>query len=269
MVACRHAPSLPGTKRGYMSTELFNLRGRTALVTGARTGIGRAIAVGFAAAGADLVLLARDDDLGEVASEAHAHGAAVERVTADLANPQRVRSILQPVLAEHEIDVLVNNAGVVHREPAAEVSFDDWRRVLDVNLDSVFALSQLVGTQMLARGHGKIINIGSMMSFQGGVRVPAYAASKHAVAGLTKALANEWAPHGVQVNAIAPGYIVTKNTAALHQDERREADIRARIPAGRWGQPADLVGAAVFLASAASDYVNGHVLAVDGGWLAR
>jgi 2-dehydro-3-deoxy-D-gluconate 5-dehydrogenase len=252
-----------------MSTELFSLSGRTALVTGARTGIGRAIAVGLAAAGADLVLVGRNDDLGEVAAAAQAHGASVERVVADLADPMRARSILQPVIAENDIDVLVNNAGFVHREPVSEVSFEDWRRVLDVNLDSVFALSQLVGTRMIRRGSGKIINIASLLSYQGGVFVPAYAASKHAVAGLTKSMANEWAQHGVQVNAIAPGYVVTKATSALQEDPAREAEIRGRIPAGRWGEPDDLVGAAIFLASAASDYVNGHILAVDGGWLGR
>ena len=252
-----------------MSTELFSLAGRKALVTGARTGIGRAIAVGFAAAGADLVLVGHHDDLGEVAADAHAHGAAVERIAVDLQDPRAARIALDPLFTEHDIDVLVNNAGIVHRGPVTELDQDDWQRVLDVDLNSVFALSQLAGRRMLARGTGKIINIASLLSFQGGILVPAYAAAKHAVAGLTKAMANEWAPHGIQVNAIAPGYVVTNNTTALREDPDRHAAISDRIPAGRWGDPQDMVGAAVFLASSASDYVNGHVLVVDGGWMAR
>jgi 2-deoxy-D-gluconate 3-dehydrogenase len=168
-----------------------------------------------------------------------------------------------------EIDVLVNNAGIIRRAPAAEHSFADWRSVLDVNLDAVFLLSRAVGAGMLARQSGKIIMVASMLSFQGGVQVPGYTAAKHGVAGLTKALACEWAARGVQVNAVAPGYITTDNTAALRADPVRDAEIRSRIPAGRWGRPDDIAGAVVFLASAASGYVNGHVLAVDGGWLAR
>lgn len=252
-----------------MSAELFSLRGRTALVTGARTGIGRAVALGLAAAGADLVLLGRNDDLDEVAEGVRAHGVSAEGIAVDLGDLDAAQERLRAVFAERRIDVLVNNAGIVHREPAAEVSYADWRRVLDVNLDAVFLLSRLAGERMLERGTGKIINIASLLSFQGGIRVPAYAAAKHAVTGLTKALANEWAAHGVQVNAIAPGYIRTNNTAALQVDEEREPSIRERIPAGRWGEPADLAGAAVFLASDASNYVNGHVLVVDGGWMAR
>ncbi|NYH77553.1 2-deoxy-D-gluconate 3-dehydrogenase [Actinopolyspora biskrensis] len=252
-----------------MSTELFSLSGRTALVTGARTGIGRAVALGLSEAGADLILLGHNDDLEEVAGQARDRGSAVRQVVADLTDPQHARELLEPVVAEHEIDVLVNNAGTIHREPATEVDMADWRRVLDINTDSVFALSQLVGRGMVERGHGRVINIASLLSFQGGKGVPAYAASKHAVAGLTKALANEWGPHGVRVNAIAPGYIATNNTAALRADPAREPEIRGRIPAGRWGTPDDLTGAAVFLASDAANYVNGHVLAVDGGWMSR
>jgi len=243
--------------------DLFSLRGRTALVTGARGGIGRAIALGLAEAGAKLVLLGRTADFGEVPD------AVVATVVVDLADPSALEPALAPVLAAHRIDVLVNNAGTIHREPAAEVSLTDWRRILSVNLDSVFELSRLVGGRMLDGRGGKIVNIASLLSFQGGLTVPAYAASKHAVAGLTKALANEWAPHNVQVNAIAPGYIATDNTADLRADPDREPSIRGRIPAGRWGTPSDLVGAAVFLSSPASDYVNGHVLVVDGGWLGR
>ncbi|GAB2652113.1 2-dehydro-3-deoxy-D-gluconate 5-dehydrogenase KduD [Saccharopolyspora gloriosae] len=252
-----------------MSAELFSLRGRTALVTGARTGIGRAIALGLAGAGAGLVLLGREGTLDEVTEQVRRRGAEAEAVGVDLADPAAAEQRLRAAFAERQVDVLVNNAGIIHREPAAEVSYADWRRVLDVDLDAVFLLSRLAGERMLARGHGKIINIASLLSFQGGVRVPAYAAAKHAVTGLTKALANEWASSGVQVNAIAPGYIRTDQTAVLQADEQREPELRGRIPAGRWGEPDDLTGAAVFLASDASNYVNGHVLVVDGGWMAR
>ena len=248
---------------------MFSLKGRTALVTGARTGIGKAIAVGLAQAGADLVVLGHSPDFAEVTAEAEAAGASVETLVVDLAEPAAVEPALAELLARREVDVLVNNAGVIHRQPATDVSLDDWRRVQAVNLDSVFALSQAVGRQMTARGSGKIITIASLLSFQGGINVSGYTTSKHAVAGLTKALANEWAPHGVQVNAIAPGYIATNNTEALRADPDREPAIRGRIPAGRWGTPEDLVGAAVFLASPASDYVSGHVLVVDGGWMSR
>ncbi|MGC5011578.1 SDR family oxidoreductase [Streptosporangium sp. DT93] len=245
---------------------MFSLEGRTALVTGARTGIGRAVALGLAAAGADLVLHGRDDDLGEVESEVRRTGRRVSRWVLDLSDPAAV-----PEAAARlgPIDVLVNNAGIIRRAPAAEHPYASFREVLDVNLDAVFLLSQALGARMLARGSGKIIMIASMLSYQGGVNVAGYTSAKHGVAGLTKALACEWAGSGVQVNAIAPGYIRTGNTERLWDDPAREAEIRSRIPAGRWGRPEDLVGAAVFLASAASDYVNGHLLAVDGGWLAR
>jgi 2-dehydro-3-deoxy-D-gluconate 5-dehydrogenase len=245
---------------------MFSLEGRTALVTGARTGIGRALAVGLATAGADLVLHGRNDDLDEVEAEVRKTGRQVSRWILDLSDPERI-----PEAAERlgRIDVLVNNAGIIRRAPAAEHPYAAFREVLDVNLDAVFLLSQAIGARMLARGSGKIITIASMLSFQGGVNVAGYTAAKHAVAGLTRALACEWAASGVQVNAIAPGYIKTGNTERLWDDPVREPEIRARIPAGRWGDPEDLVGAAVFLASSASDYVNGHLLAVDGGWLAR
>ncbi|MGV9324052.1 SDR family oxidoreductase [Streptosporangium sandarakinum] len=245
---------------------MFSLEGRTALVTGARTGIGRAVAVGLAAAGADLVLHGRDDDLDEVEAEVRGAGRRATRWILDLSDPGRI-----PEAAERlgPVDVLVNNAGIIRRAPAAGHSYADFRDVLDVNLDAVFLLSRAVGAGMLTRRSGKIIMIASMLSFQGGINVPGYTASKHAVAGLTRALACEWAASGVQVNAIAPGYIATENTRRLREDPVREAEIAGRIPAGRWGTPEDLVGAAVFLASSASDYVNGHLLAVDGGWLAR
>jgi 2-deoxy-D-gluconate 3-dehydrogenase len=248
---------------------MFSLEGRTALVTGTRTGIGRAIAVGLARAGADIVLHGHRDDLDEVEAEVRKAGREVSRWILDLSDVARLPQAVEELLAGRRIDILVNNAGIIRRAPAAEHSYADWRAVLDVNLDAVFLLSQAVGRPMLARGSGKIIMIASMLSFQGGINVTGYTAAKHAVAGLTRTLACEWAPSGVQVNAIAPGYIVTNNTGVLKEDPDREPAITARIPAGRWGTPDDLVGAAVFLASPGSDYVNGHLLAVDGGWLAR
>jgi 2-deoxy-D-gluconate 3-dehydrogenase len=250
--------------------EQFGLAGQTALVTGARTGIGRSAALAVGAAGADVVLWGhRPDGLDEVAAEVKARNRQVTVVGADLGDLAAVRATAEAVLADHQIDVLVNNAGIIRRGPAAETPAEDWRAVFDVNVDALFLLCQLVGAPMLGRGRGKIINVASMLSFQGGVKVPAYAAAKHAVTGLTKALANEWAAAGVNVNAVAPGYIATNNTETLRNDPQREPEIRARIPAGRWGDGDDLAGAFVFLATAASDYVHGHVLAVDGGWLAR
>ncbi|MGH3647692.1 MAG: 2-dehydro-3-deoxy-D-gluconate 5-dehydrogenase KduD [Micromonosporaceae bacterium] len=249
-------------------TDRFGLDGRTALVTGARTGIGRATALALAQAGADLVLWGRNG-LSEVAAEAAAEGAKVTTVTADLADPGAVTDAARQVLAEHRIDILVNNAGIIRRAAATDTSDEDWQDVLRVNLDAVFRLCRLFGAPMLEAGYGKIVNVASLLSFQGGILVPAYAASKHGVAGLTKALANEWAAGGVNVNAVAPGYVATDNTAALRADPHREAEIRGRIPAGRWGEPADIAGAVLFLACAAADYVHGHVLVVDGGWMAR
>ncbi|MDP8978469.1 MAG: 2-dehydro-3-deoxy-D-gluconate 5-dehydrogenase KduD [Actinomycetota bacterium] len=249
--------------------SLFRLDGRTALVTGAGRGIGQAIATGLAEAGADLVLLAEHDDLGQTRQRVQAHGREVDTVVCDLARLDDVAAAVTPVLERHRVDILVNNAGIILREPAAEMGPASWHAVVDVNLNAVFRLSQLAGRPMLDRGHGKIVNVASLLSFQGGMLVASYAASKHGVAGLTKALANEWAPHNVQVNAIAPGYVDTAATADLRADEERDAAILARIPAGRWGRPEDLRGAAVFLASPASDYVNGHVLVVDGGWMGR
>jgi 2-deoxy-D-gluconate 3-dehydrogenase len=249
----------------------FSLEGRRALVTGASRGLGAAMAEALAAAGADVVCasssLAGTD---ATAERIRALGRQAWQVEADLAQPAAVSRMASEAqsLAGH-IDILVNNGGTIHREPAADFAFDAWRRVLATNLDSVFLLSQRIGRGMVERGAGKIINIASLLSFSGGITVPAYTASKHAVAGLTKALANEWAKHGVQVNAIAPGYFRTDNTQRLRDDEVRAREIEARIPTGRWGEPADIGGAVVFLASAASDYVNGHVLVIDGGWMAR
>jgi 2-deoxy-D-gluconate 3-dehydrogenase len=245
----------------------FDLRGKTALVTGSRTGIGQAIAIALAHAGADLVLHGHHDDLDETNAAVRAAGRDVTRWPRDLSRLAGLAEDAERLLDTTQVDILVNNAGIIRRAPGTGLSTADWDEVLTVNLDAVFVLTRAVGARMLARGAGKVINIASMLSFQGGRNVTAYTASKHAVVGLTKALANEWAPGNVQVNAIAPGYIATGNTEALRADPVREAQIRGRIPAGRWGRPSDLAGAAVFLASHASDYVCGHVLAVDGGWL--
>ena len=253
-----------------MTADPFSLRGRTALVTGARRGIGAAISAGYAAAGAELILMARDAALEDTLEAIKQNGGGQAPVViADFADPDAVEATATELARTRRIDILVNNAGTIRRGAAAETTADDWRHVIDVNLNSTWAVTRPIGAAMAERGSGKIVTIASLLSFQGGIRVPAYTASKHAVAGLTKALANEWGPAGVQVNAIAPGYITTDNTTDLRADPARDAAIRERIPAGRWGRPDDLVGAAVFLASAAADYVNGHVLAVDGGWLAR
>lgn len=252
-----------------MIQNLFSLKGKTALVTGARTGIGQAISVGLASAGAHVLLLGHRDNLDETKAKIDEAGGICETVLVDLGEVPQIREKIKPVLEKHSIDILVNNAGIIYREPAVDYDEQEWMRVIDVNLNAVFILSQEIGRGMVERGSGKIINIASLLSFQGGVFVPAYTASKHAVAGLTKSLANEWARYGVQVNAIAPGYIETNNTEAIRNDNKRQQSILERIPAGRWGRPADMVGAALFLASKASDYVNGHVLVVDGGWMAR
>jgi 2-dehydro-3-deoxy-D-gluconate 5-dehydrogenase len=247
----------------------FALKGRLAMVTGAGSGIGRAIALGLAAAGADLLLLSDRDNLGPVVEEATAGGTVVTTELLDLADRPARRATVERLLDAHAVDVLVNNAGLIRRAPATEFTDEDWYDVIEVNLHAAFELCRAVGQQMVLRGSGKIINVASLLSFQGGVVVPSYAASKHALAGLTRALANEWAPHGVNVNAIAPGYVATATTAALRSDPARSDEILTRIPAGRWAEPADVAGSAVFLASRAADYVHGHVLVVDGGWLAR
>lgn len=249
--------------------DLFSLKGKTALVTGARTGIGQAISVGLAAAGAHVLLLGHRDNLHETKAKIEEVGGTYETVLIDLSQVDQIRNQIKPLLEKHQIDILVNNAGIVYREPAVDYSEQEWMRVVNVNLNAVFILSQEIGRGMVERGAGKIINIASLLSFQGGIFVPAYTASKHGVAGLTKSLANEWAAKGVQVNAIAPGYIDTNNTEAIRNDTKRNQAILERIPAGRWGLPEDLTGAALFLASKASDYVNGHVLVVDGGWMSR
>jgi len=249
--------------------DLFNLAGRTALVTGANTGLGQGIAIALAQAGADIVAVGRSDAAGTGARVA-ALGRRFLNVRADLSTTAPVRDVVDAAVGLNgRLDIVFNNAGIIRRADSLDVKEADWDAVIDTNLKSVFFLSQAAARHMAAHGGGKIVNIASLLSFQGGIRVPAYAASKSAVAGLTRALANEWAAQGINVNAIAPGYFDTNNTAALRADPVREPAILARIPAGRWGQPQDLAGAAVFLASRASDYVHGIVLPVDGGWLAR
>jgi 2-deoxy-D-gluconate 3-dehydrogenase len=248
---------------------MFDLSGRVAIVTGANTGIGQGIAIALAEAGADVALVGRTP-AEETAEEVRRAGRKAAIVHADLSTIAPVQGVVQRTTAElGGVDILVNNAGIIRRADALDFSEEDWDAVIDTNLKSVFFLSQAVARHMVEQGRGKIINIASMLSFQGGIRVPSYTASKSGVAGLTKLLANEWAAKGINVNAIAPGYIATNNTAALQDDEVRNRQILERIPAGRWGKPSDLAGAAVFLASDASDYVHGHILAVDGGWLAR
>jgi 2-deoxy-D-gluconate 3-dehydrogenase len=249
--------------------DLFNLAGRTALVTGANTGLGQAIAIALAAAGADIVTAGRSP-ADATGYQVRALGRRFLDVRADLSSTAPVREVVAAAIGLNgRLDIVVNNAGIIRRADSVDVDEADWDAVIDTNLKSVFFLSQAAARHMAAQGGGKIVNIASLLSFQGGVRVPAYAASKSAVAGLTRALANEWAAQGINVNAIAPGYFDTNNTAALRADPVREPAILARIPAGRWGQPGDLAGAAVFLTSRASDYVHGIVLPVDGGWLAR
>ncbi len=249
--------------------DLFDLRGRTALVTGGGTGIGQAIALTLAAAGADLLLLSERDNAGGTRDAARALGREVECLTVDLGDLDALPGAVAGALRMRPVDILVNNAGIIRRGPAVSIAAADWDAVLDVNLTAAFRLTQLVGASMLSAGRGKVINLASLLSFQGGIDAAPYTASKHAIAGLTRVLANEWAAAGVQVNAIAPGYISTEVTAALRESPARNDAILSRIPAGRWGRPQDVAGAALFLASPAADYVNGHVLVVDGGWLAR
>jgi len=247
----------------------FDLRGRVAAVTGANTGLGRAIAEALAGAGADVGLVGRSDPE-ETLGAIRALGRRAIWVNADLGSKPNHAGIVAEITGKlGGLHVLVNNAGIIRRANAIDFTEADWDAVLDVNLKAVFFLSQAAARHMIPAGGGKIINIASMLSFQGGIRVPSYTASKSGIAGLTRLLANEWAAQGINVNAIAPGYFATNNTAALQADAKRNAEILARIPSGRWGNPQDLGGAAVFLASRASDYVHGIILPVDGGWLAR
>jgi 2-deoxy-D-gluconate 3-dehydrogenase len=251
-------------------SALFDLTGKTAVVTGCNRGLGQAMAFGLAEAGASIVGVHRSD-VAQTRRGVEQRGRRFTALEADLSTPGAAASVLEQ-LRERSIDagILVNNAGIIRRADAAEFPEEYWDDVIQVNLKALFTLAQGFGRALLAAGrHGKIINIASMLSFQGGIRVASYTASKHGVLGLTRLLANEWAGRGINVNAIAPGYMETDNTAALRQDKKRNEEILSRIPAGRWGMPEDLQGAVVFLASAASDYVHGHTLAVDGGWLAR
>ncbi len=252
-----------------MDANPFDLTGKVAIVTGANTGIGQGVAVALAEAGADIALVARSD-ASETVGLVEKAGRRAITIEADLSTIEPCGRIVdEAISALGGLDILVNNAGIIRRNDAIDFTEDDWDAVVDTNLKTLFFLSQAAGRHMVDNGGGSIINIASMLTFQGGIRVASYTASKSGVGGLTKLLANEWAAKGITVNAIAPGYIATNNTAALQADETRNRQILERIPAGRWGEPGDLGGAAVFLASDAARYVQGHVLAVDGGWLAR
>lgn len=247
----------------------FDLHGRTAVVTGAGRGLGQGVALGLAEAGADLVLVGLAGSQDGTRDQVAELGREVEVIDLDVSDHAAIERVCAQITAAHEVDILINNAGIIEREDTVDLTPESWNRVVDINLSGLFFLSQHLGRPMVERGHGKIVSIASLLAFQGGIRVISYAASKHGVAGITKALANEWGAAGVQVNAIAPGYMATDNTTALRADADRSRAILERIPAGRWGTPDDIAGAAVFLSSSAADYVNGHVLVVDGGWMAR
>lgn len=254
-----------------MILDAFKLDGKVALVTGSSGGLGQAMAIALAEAGADVVCHSRiDGDAKDTCETISKLGRKSAPVVGDMSEPDVPARIIDDVIGEFgRIDILINNAGMIRRAPAVDYSEEDWTTVLEVNLSSVFRLSQAAGRKMIKQGSGKIVNIASLLSFQGGITVPAYTASKAGVAGLTKALANEWAKFNINANAIAPGYMITKNTAALRADETRNRQILERIPAGRWGDPDDISGAAVFLSSPASDYIHGQILVVDGGWMGR
>ena len=252
------------------SLDFFSLAGKVAIVTGGNTGLGQGYAVALARAGADLFVVTHGNNWDETRELIEKEGRRAEFLQADLADRESIKEIVSECLKAYgKIDILVNNAGTIRRAPLLEYKQEDWDEVIELNLNSVYLLSQEVAKVMVEQNSGKIINVASMLSFQGGKFVPPYTASKHAVVGLTKAFANELAHYGVQINAIAPGYVETANTAPIRADEQRSAEILSRIPAARWATPADLMGVVVFLASKASDYMNGHVLAIDGGWLAR
>ncbi len=254
-----------------MILDKFSLAGRRALVTGASRGIGRACALAYAEAGADLALVSRSGEaLRQVAVQIEALGRRALVLEADLARPESAARVVEATESQlGGLDILLNNAGTTRRAKAEAFSDEDWNFVLELNLQAVFRLCRAAGQRMLERGYGRIINVASLLSFQGGITVPAYAAAKHAVAGLTRALANEWAGRGLTVNALAPGYVRTEVTAALQADPVRNRQILDRIPQGRWAEPEDMAGAALFLASDAAAYVQGHVLVVDGGWMSR
>ena len=252
------------------SLDFFNLNGKVAIVTGGNTGIGMAYAEALAKAGADLLVTSFDDNINEIKEIVEGLGRKIVFVKGDLTKEECREEVISKCLETYsKIDILVNNAGTIRRAPLLEYKDEDWQAVMDINLNAVYHLSQKVAKLMVEQKSGKIINIASMLAFQGGKFVPPYTASKHGVAGITKAFANELAAHNVQINAIAPGYIATANTAPIRADENRNNEILSRIPAERWGKVEDLMGTVVFLASRASDYVNGHILAVDGGWLVR
>ncbi len=250
--------------------DRFSLSGKTAMVTGCSQGIGQAMAEGLAEAGADIVGVSLDYKNSDVEQRIAALGRSFSAYTCDFSDRAAVRAMIEQVTAEHGVpDILFNNAGTIRRAPAAEHGDADWDLVIEVNLNSQFVLTRELGRGMVERGSGKIVFTASLLSFQGGITVPGYAASKGGVAQLAKAFANEWAERGVNVNAIAPGYVATANTKALREDAVRSEQVLSRIPAGRWGEPEDFKGPAVFLSSAASDYVHGAVMLVDGGWMAR
>lgn len=253
-----------------MSDNPFNLVGKIAVVTGANTGLGKGMALALAQAGADIALIGRSEPTNTV-KEIDASGVRSHSILTDLNHSDNAADIIDEVATElGKVDILVNNAGIIKRNEAIEFTAEEWDSVLNVNLRTLFFLSQAFARYLVTeKKPGKIINIASMLTFQGGIRVPSYTASKSGVGGLTKALANEWAKHDINVNAIAPGYFATNNTAALQADEKRNTEILQRIPSGRWGKPSDLGGAVIFLASNASDYVQGITLPVDGGWLSR
>ncbi|CFQ62383.1 2-deoxy-D-gluconate 3-dehydrogenase [Yersinia frederiksenii] len=253
-----------------MILDSFELKGKVALVTGCDTGLGQGMAIGLAEAGCDIVGINIVEPLDTI-EKVTALGRRFLSLTADLSKIDGIPSLLERAVKEFgQIDILVNNAGIIRREDAINFSEKDWDDVMNVNIKTVFFMSQAVAKQFIKQGHGgKIINVASMLSYQGGIRVPSYTASKSAVMGVTRLLANEWAKHGINVNAVAPGYMATNNTQQLRKDEERSKEILDRIPAGRWGLPDDLKGPVVFLASKASDYISGYTIAVDGGWLAR
>ncbi len=252
------------------SLDFFKLDGKVAIVTGGNTGLGMAYVEALAAAGADVLVTTFDNNTEEVKNIVESLGRKIVFVQGDLTKKETRDKVVSTCLEEYgKIDILVNNAGTIRRAPLLEYKDEDWQAVMDINLNSVYYLSQAVAKVMAKQGYGKIINIASMLSFQGGKFVPPYTASKHGVAGITKAFANELADLNIQVNAIAPGYIKTANTAPIRADKARNQEILSRIPAGRWGEVSDLMGTVVFLSSKASDYLNGHILAIDGGWLVR
>ena len=258
------------TNLDTFSMDFFRLDGKVAIVTGGNKGIGQGFAVALAKAGADLFIVTHGTEWDETKGLIEKEGRNVTFFQAELTRKESINEIVKACLdAYGKIDILVNNAGTIRRAPLLEYTEEDWNAVMDLNLNALYFLSQEVAKVMVEQKSGKIINISSMLSFQGGKFVPAYTASKHGVAGITKAFANELAVHNVQINAIAPGYIATANTAPIRKDEARNKEILSRIPAGRWGAPSDLMGTVVFLSSRASDYMNGHILAVDGGWLVR